>query len=100
MLTLMAYLDHTFLGRRIGRSGPLPWPPYSPDLTSCDFWLWGMVKEHVYGRKILDINDLKDRIRNVISSIPCEMYARVLNDIVDRWLLCVKQDGEQAETVL
>jgi len=54
----------------------------------------------VYGRKILDINDLKDRIRNVISSIPCEMYARVLNDIVDRWLLCVKQDGEQAETVL
>ena len=88
-LTVRAYLDHTFPGRWIGRSGPLPWPPHSPDLTPCDFWLWGMVKERVYSRKILDINDLKDRIRTVISSIPREMCVRALNGTVARWLLCV-----------
>ena len=84
MLTLMDYLDHTFPGRWIGRSGPLPWPPHSPDLTPRDFWLWGMVKQRVYSRKIRDINDLKDRIRTVVSSIPREMCVRALNGTVAR----------------
>jgi len=96
----MAYLDHTFPGRRIGRSGPLPWPPHSPDLTPCDFWLMGMVKERVYIRKILDISDLKDRILAVISFVPREVCVQALNGTVARWLLCVKHDGEQVETVL
>ncbi|GBL93529.1 hypothetical protein AVEN_59716-1 [Araneus ventricosus] len=26
----------------------LPWPPRLPDLTPCDFFLWGYVKEKVY----------------------------------------------------
>ena len=86
MLTL---IDHTFPGRWIGRSGPLPWSPHSPDLRPCDFWLWGMVKELVYSRKIRDISDLKDRIRTVVSSVPREMCVRALNGTVARWLLCV-----------
>jgi len=44
--------------------------------------------------------DLKDRIRAVVSSIPREMCVRALNGIVARCLFCVKQDGEQVETVL
>ena len=58
-LTVRAYLDHTFPGQWIGRTGPLRWPPQSPDLTPCDYWLWGMVKERVYGRRVNDINELK-----------------------------------------
>ena len=98
MLTLMDCFSPA--DRRTVRSEPLPWPPHSCDLTPCDFWLWDMVKERVYSRKILDINDLKDRIRTVISSIPREMYVRALNGTVVRWLFCVKHDGEQVETVL
>ena len=99
-LTVRAYLGHTFPGRWIGHSGPLPWPPHSPDLMPCDFWLWGMVKEHVYSRKIRDINDIKDSIRIVVSSIPREMCVRALNGTVACWLLCIKHDGEKVETVL
>ena len=44
--------------------------------------------------------DLKDRIQTVLSSIPHEMCVRALNGTVARWLLCVKHDGEQVETVL
>jgi len=44
--------------------------------------------------------DLKDRIRTVVSSIPREMCVWALNGTVARWLLCVKHDGEQVETVL
>lgn len=36
-----------FAGQWIGRGGPLLWPPRSPDLTPCDFFLWGVVKEKV-----------------------------------------------------
>jgi hypothetical protein len=59
-----------------------------------------MVKERVYIREIRDIKDLKNRIRTVVSSIPREMCVRSLNGTLTRWLLCVKQDGEQFETVL
>jgi hypothetical protein len=34
------------------------------------------------------------------SSISREMCVRAVNGTVARWLLCVKQDGEQVETVL
>ena len=55
-LTVRAYLNHTFPGR----AGSLFWPPRPPDLTPCDFWLWGTIKEHnMYGRRINDINELK-----------------------------------------
>ena len=53
-----------------------------------------------YSRKIRDINDLKYRIWTVVLSIRREMCVRALNGTVARWLLCVKHDGEQVETVL
>jgi hypothetical protein len=34
--------------RCIGDSALIPWPPRSPDLTPCDFFLWGYVKDKVY----------------------------------------------------
>ncbi|GBN09925.1 hypothetical protein AVEN_216281-1 [Araneus ventricosus] len=39
--------------REISRSYPTAWPPRSPDLNLCDFWLWGFLKdlsmEEAYG---------------------------------------------------
>jgi hypothetical protein len=53
-----------------------------------------------YSRKIRDNNDIKDRIRTVVSSVSRVMCVRALNGTVAGWLLCVRQDGEQVETVL
>ena len=33
------FLNETFPDRWIGRDGPIPWPPRSPDLTQLDFFL-------------------------------------------------------------
>jgi hypothetical protein len=49
---------------------------------------------------MLTLMDRMDTIRTVVSSVPREMRVRALNGTVARWLLCVKQDGEQVETVL
>ncbi len=38
-LDVRAWLDSKFKNRWIGRRGPINWPPRSPDLTPCDFFL-------------------------------------------------------------
>ena len=47
-----AHLIVNLPGRWIGRdshneSSLLTWPPRSPDLTPCDFFLWGYIKDHM-----------------------------------------------------
>ena len=47
------YLNDTLPHRQIGRASQddsplLPRPPRSADLTLCDFFLWGYVKDHVF----------------------------------------------------
>ena len=41
-LDVRAWLDSKFENQWIGRGGPIEWPPRSPDLTPCDFFLWGI----------------------------------------------------------
>jgi hypothetical protein len=40
-----AYLNQRYENRCIGRIGPIPWPPRSPDLTPLDFILLGLMKK-------------------------------------------------------
>ena len=44
-LDVRAWLDSKFPNRWIGRRGPVEWPPRSPDLTPCNFFLWGYLKD-------------------------------------------------------
>ena len=51
--TVRAYLNDNLPRKWIGRAsgednGMLKWPPRSPDLTPCDFFLWGYVKTLIY----------------------------------------------------
>ena len=39
-----AWLNATFANRWIDRNGAIAWPPRSPDLSACDFFLWGYIK--------------------------------------------------------
>jgi len=66
-------------------------------LTLMDYFSPAHVR--VYSRKILGINNFKNRIRTVISTIPREMCVQVLNGTIACWLLCAKYDGEQVETI-
>ena len=50
-LAFRHFLKDTFPERWIGRDGPIPWPPRSPDITPLDVSLWGYVKDIVYRTK-------------------------------------------------
>jgi hypothetical protein len=45
------------------------WPPRSPDMNSCDFYVWDMLKDRVYGMKSRTEAELKENIRNTAFSI-------------------------------
>jgi len=66
-------MDATFPNRWIGRDGPTPWPPRSPDITPLDFFLWGYVKDKVFWTPVLDITNLKARITDGIATVTEDM---------------------------
>lgn len=49
-------------GWLVSRVGDVPWPPRSPDLPCCDFFLGGHLKERVYTQKPQTLVDLKQAI--------------------------------------
>jgi hypothetical protein len=54
---VIQYLNNTFLGRWIGSSGPINWPPRSPDLTPLDCGLWGWIESQFCERKVKNTRD-------------------------------------------
>ena len=56
----------------------LLWPPRSPDLTPCDFFLWGYVKDNAYKPPLpQNVRELQDRIRAAVQTIDENMLKRV-----------------------
>ena len=56
----------------------LLWPPRSPDLTPCDFFLWGYVKDKAYKPPLpQNVRELQDRIRAAVQTIDGNMLKRV-----------------------
>jgi len=72
------------LTRWLGRRGPHEWPARSPDLTPCDFFLWGWAKEEVYWAKPHIMEQLEDRIRNVITNVPHDFLQKAVDSIPGR----------------
>jgi hypothetical protein len=64
-------LDVTFPKRWIGRDGPTPWPPRSPDITPLDFF-----KDKVYSTPVPDTDTLKARMRGCFSAVTEEMLEK------------------------
>ena len=91
------WLDEHFPGRWIGRRGPHAWPPRSPDLTPCDFFLWGWVKTQVYSVQTTTLNELEDRIINVLCNIPQQFLMNAIHAIPDRRRKLSKNAGAYVE---
>jgi len=46
-------------GTVISCFGDIAWPARSPDITVPDFFLWGFLKDRVFRRRIMTIQELK-----------------------------------------
>ncbi|CAF3965972.1 unnamed protein product [Rotaria sordida] len=72
-IIIREWLDEHFPDRWIGRRGPYDWPARSPDLSPCDFFLWGYLKDTVFKKPLITIQELKQRIEEACEQIPEEM---------------------------
>jgi hypothetical protein len=89
------WLDEKFPGRWLGRRGPVEWPPRSCDLTPCDFFLWGVIKERVYATKPRDLEDLRTRITNALHALEPELCSKVCHAVRGRLEECLESGGAQ-----
>ena len=66
-----------------------PWPARSPDLTPCDYFLWGYVKDKVFvPPQPVSIPDLKNRSTASVETITPDLLSRVWQELDCRLDVC------------
>ena len=78
------------------------WPPRSPDLTPCDFFLWGYVKSRVFVTPPASVDDLRQRIIHEIDHVKRDqmMIRRAVRDMIRRARICIQEGGKHIERLL
>ena len=72
-------------------------PPYSPDLSPCDFFLFPRLKKMLSGNKYTSRSSLGSAIYQCLQQIPKEDYLSVFRDWVKRLQKRVSVKGEYFE---
>ena len=94
------FLDLHFGSRWIGRGGPVAWPPRSPDLTPCDYYLWGHIRHLVFREKARNIDHLKERIQAAFGEIDDDCRKRAIAHFSLRMRLCAERGGDHIENLI
>ena len=95
-----ARLRELFGNRVIALHHAVEWPPRSPDLTPCDFFLWGYFKAKVYTGPPIDLNDLQARIRQEVALLANDpMVRRAVQGILQRCQTCIDRNGGHVERI-
>jgi len=90
----MNIVNRLFPNHVISKNGDIEWPSRSPDLTTCDFFLWGYLKSKVYqDNPPRTIEALKERIRQEVVQIPLAMLRKVMSQFEVRLEECVRLNG-------
>ena len=96
----MAIVGNVLPGHLISCFGDMLCPPRSPDLSKCDFFLWGYLKSCVYTHKPRTLNDLKKAIRQEIRPIDRQLLDRVTDDFKRKVENCIQEDGRHLTDII
>jgi len=80
----LGVLQQMFPGRLVSLRGDIGWPARSPDLSMCDFFLWGYFKDKVFRHRPHTIEDLKQKITEEIEAKPVETCRKSYESFRDR----------------
>ena len=72
-------------------------PPYSPDLSPCDFWLFPRLKEMLAGHRFESRCGIGSAVYQCLQHIPKEDYRAAFRKWIDRCKMCVEADGAYFE---
>ena len=68
-------------------------PTRSPDLSPCDYSLWGYLKAEVYKDRLTSIDGLKAAIRQTVEETPQEITRLVMKNFRNRLQQCTTSRG-------
>ena len=75
----------------------VPQPPYSPDLSPCDFFLFPKLKFHLKGRHFGTVESIEKAVTDQLKAIPISDYQRCYEDWEQRLRRCVASQGNYFE---
>ena len=96
----LGVLREMFPGHLISSRGDVGWPARSPDLSPCDFFLGGYLKEKVFKHRPRSLEDFKERIWQEIDAIPPKTTRRVMKKFRERLQQCAANDGRRMSVKL
>jgi hypothetical protein len=97
----MTAVRNLFPNHVISRYRDITWPVRSPDLSACDFFLWGYLKSQVFKAPALyTVEELKHGIQQEVKRIPVEMLHRAMGDIRKRLTECLERNGGHLNYVI
>jgi hypothetical protein len=76
------------------------WPPHSPDLSTCDFYLWGYLKGKVYETNPHTLDELKESIQSTIEAMDVIVLYQVHLNMITRAQKCIDSQGSHFQYIL
>jgi len=73
--------------------GDIAWPARSPNLTVPDFFLWGFLKDRVFRRLIMTIQELKQTNIDEVAAFVEDLRSRVYGNFQTRLQQCIDING-------
>ena len=71
----------------------VPYPPYSPDLAPCDFWLFPKLR----GCRYETIEEMKEAVTKVIDTLTQEDFYEAFHKLLERYNRCIAVGGDYFE---
>ena len=75
----------------------VPQPPYSPDLSPCDFILFPKLKFHLKGRNFGTVENIGKAVTDQLKAIQVSEHQRCYDDWEQRLRRCVASQGNYFE---
>jgi histone-lysine N-methyltransferase SETMAR len=75
----------------------LPHPPYSSDLTPCDFFFFPHVKEKLCGRQFQSAEEIITATREAVRDLPANIFHQCFQQLYQRWQTCIAANGDYFE---
>jgi len=76
----------------------LPHPPYSPDLATSDYLLFGPMKKMLGGQKFASDMEVQWAVCQWLAQQPTSFFfAQSIHKLVDRWDKCLNNIGGYAD---
>ncbi|GFX89248.1 putative transposase [Trichonephila clavipes] len=74
-----------------------PQPPYSPDLSPCDFFLFPKLKNHLKGHHFGTLQKIQMTVTDQLKTIPISEFHQCYEEWKKRLQRCVASEGSYFE---